>query len=98
MCPLGSRRVTSNRSLGALPCPNVSTGHTRLPEHRLQSQGRQCPCLGCVTVVLSQVEGWAGKVTLTPYDGDKSSGHGHRVSTQAPSHSRGSTAHTRHTG
>jgi len=46
--------VTSRNAAWLLfPAPHVSTGHTRFPEHRLQSQGRcQCLCLGCITVVL----------------------------------------------
>lgn len=36
---------------GALP-PQCLWNHLDF-EHRLPSQGRQCPCLGCVTVVLS---------------------------------------------
>lgn len=70
------RRVTSRNAAWVLfPAPQCL--HRTHSTSRTQAAvtGTSVPMPGLCNRRPFWVEGWAGKVTLTPYDGDKSSGH-----------------------
>lgn len=63
------------RSLGALPCPQRLHRTHSTSQTQAAVTGTSVPMPGLCNRRPFWVEGWAGKVTLTPYDGNKSSGH-----------------------